>query len=355
MMLIALAVTFCLLMTALLALVWRYESRRRGATVAAGPAWAMAAGLVVLGGGLYWLAGYEESTGEWLRDHRRLQPMVTEILEGRSPGEVADDDTRTGALTRVLQRELVRRPDSVSGWYALGLLYHQMKEPRMAVKAARKGLEVAGGTQRTAMELLLARSLVAANQGQLNAEAEQILLSIVETHPNHDGAWTLLAMAASRSGRHALAERAFENLLKRHDEGDIGPMLRKGLEQARAARAEAEQQSATDETAEEIVVQVSAGEGVRPGGTVFVFLRGAQSGGKPLAARRMPVDRFPVTVRVRAQDWLQQRPGDRSALRAGARYSPDAGAGVGSAGLRAAPEPLNDSGGDPDVRLELRR
>ncbi len=356
MMLIALAVAFCLVMVALLALVWRRESRRQGATVAAGPAWVVAAVLVVMGGALYGLAGYQESTGEWLRDHRRLQPMAIEILEGRSPGEVAGEDTRTGALTRVLQRELVRRPDSVSGWYALGLLYQQMEQPRMTVKAARHGLEVAEGAQRTAMRLLLARGLVASSQGQLNAEAERILLSIVETHPNHDGAWTLLAMAASRSQRHALAERAFENLLERHGGGEIGPMLRKGLEQARAARARAQQQSGAEQTAEdEIVVRVSAGDGVESGGTVFVFLRGAESGGKPLAARRMPVDDFPVTVRVRAQDWLQQRPDNRSRLRAGARYSTDSGGGVGSAALRAAPQPLTDGGEGPDVRLELRR
>lgn len=354
-MLIALAVAFCLLMTVLLALIWRCESRRQGATVAAAPAWILAAVMVVIGGALYWFVGYEEHTGEWLRDHRRLQPMVTEILKGRSPGEVAGEDTRTGALTRVLQRELVRRPESVSGWYALGLLYHQMEEPRRAVQAARKGLDVADGAQRTAMELLLARSLVASHQGQLNGEAEQILLSIVEANPGHDGAWTLLAMAASRSGRHALAERAFENLLERHGDGEIGSMLRKGLEQARAARSEVDPQEAGEETADEIVVQVNAGEGVRPGGTVFVFLRGADSGGKPLAARRMPVDSFPVTVRVRARDWLQQRPDDPSALRAGARYSTDAGGGVGSADLRAAPVPLSGESEGLDVRLELRR
>ncbi len=351
-MLIALAVVFCLLVTVLLALIWRRESRRQGATVAAGPAWILAAVLVVPGGALYWVAGYDQETGQWLSDYRKLRPMATEILEGRSPRDVAGEDTRTGALTRVLQRELVRRTESVSGWYALGLLYHQLEEPPMAVKAARQGLEVATGRQRTQMQLLLARSLVAANQGQLTPEAEQMLLGIIEAKPNHDGAWTLLAMAASRSQRHALAERAFEHLLERHGDGEVGSMLRKGLKEARAARSEAQQQPAgTDE----IVVQVDAGEGVQSGGTVFVFLRGSASGGKPLAARRMPVDDFPVTVRVRAQDWLQQRPDDRSGLRAGARYSTDAGGGVGAAGLRAAPQPLTGKGERPDARLELRR
>lgn len=350
-MLIALAVAFCLLMTVLLALIWRRESRRQGATVAAGPAWILATVMVVIGGMLYWLAGYEEDTGEWLRDYQRLKPVATEILQGRSPGEVAGEDTRTGALTRVLQRELVRQPESVSGWYALGLLYQQMEQPRMTVRAARKGVDVADGEQRTPMRLLLARGLVASNQGQLNPEAERILLSIVEANPDHDGAWTLLAMAASRSARHALAERAFENLLQRHGEGEIGSMLRKGLEQARAARAGEQQPAARDE----IVVRVSAAEGVQPGGTVFVFLRAGESGGKPLAARRMPVERFPVTVRVRAEDWLQQRPDDPGDLRAGARYSADSGGDVGSAGLRAEPQPLNEDGEDPDVRLELSR
>lgn len=351
-MLIAVAVVFCLLVTVLLALIWRRESRRRGATVPAGPAWILAGVLVVPGGVLYWLAGYEQQTGQWLRDYQKLRPMATEILQGRSPREVAGEDTRTGALTRVLQRELVRRPESVSGWYALGLLYHQLEQPRMAVKAARHGLDVATGRQRTQTRLLLARSLVAGNQGELTPEAEQVLLDIVEAHPDHDGAWTLLAMAASRSQRHALAERAFETLLERHGDGEVGSMLRKGLKKARAARAEAQQAPGSTD---EVVVEVDAGPDVQAGGTVFVFLRGEDSGGKPLAARRMPVETFPVRVRVRSGDWLQQRPDAPAGLRAGARYSADAGGGVGSAGLRAAPQPLTGEGEGPDAQLELSR
>jgi cytochrome c-type biogenesis protein CcmH len=256
----------------------------------------------------------------------------------------------------VLQRELARHPESVPGWYALGLLYHQMEQPRMAVQAARKGLErTDNGAQRTAVRLLLARGLIASAGGELVPEAEEILLDIVERQPRHDGAWTLLAMSASRSDRHGLAERAFQALLERHGEGELGGMLRQGLERVRSARAESGGESAEPGTTDAgpVTVRVTAAQDVAPGGTLFVFLRQGAGGGKPLAARRTSVEAFPVTLTVRRGDWLERPPADRSDLRAGARYSASAGAGVGSAGLRAAPVPLDGDGEGPDAELRL--
>lgn len=357
MMLVLMAVVFCLAVAVLLALIWRHESRRQGATVAAGTAWVVAALLVVIGGVLYWGLGYKEQTGQWLDEHRQLEPVASEILAGRSPGQAAGEDTSTGPLARVLQRELVRQPESVSGWYALGMLYQQMEAPRRAAQAARKGLEVAGGDQRAAMEVLLARALVAANGGKLNPEAEQILLDVVEREPAHDGAWILLAMSASRSGRHELAERAFATLVERHGDGEMGETLRKGLKQARAAQKGGGDpaESGDDSAPAPVTVEVNADDSLQPGGTIFVFLRSGTGGGKPLAARRMPVEGFPVTVRVRPRDWLQSPSGaPPEDLRAGARYSTGSG-GVGGADLRAAPVPLSGDGEGPDARLELSR
>lgn len=357
MMLAVSGVVLCAGVAVLLALIWRHESRRRGATVARGPAWVLAVGVVALGGVLYALVGYQDTTGDWLSERQRLRPVALKIIAGQAPGAVVDKDTRVGPLARVLQREMARHPESVSGWYALGLLYQQMKQPRMAVKAARKGLAVADEPgQRTAVRLLLARGLIASAGGKLVPEAERILLDIVERQPRHDGAWTLLAMSASRSDRFDLAERAFQTLLERHGEGELGVMLRKGLEKVRSARADSGGESAAGGTADAgpVTVRVSAAEGVAPGGTLFVFLRQGGGGGKPLAARRMNVESFPVTLTVRRGDWLQSPPGDLADLRAGARYSRSAGAGVGGAGLRAAPVPLDgdDEGPDAELRLE---
>lgn len=357
MMLAVWGAVLCVVVTVLLAWIWRRDSRRRGATVARGPAWAFALAVVALGGALYALVGYQNSTGDWLSERQRLRPVALKIIAGQSPGEVVGEDTRVGPLARVLQRELARHPDSVPGWYALGLLYHRMQQPRMAVKAARKALAVADNAgQRTAVRLLVARGLIAASGGELVPEAQEILLDIVNRQPRHDGAWTLLALSASRSGRHELAERAFQSLLQRHGEGELGAMLRKGLERARSARSKdgaASRSSGASANAAPVTVRVRAAEGVVPGGTLFVFLRRGGGAGKPLAARRLSVDEFPVTVTVRRGDWLQRPPADLAGLRAGARYSPGGGAGVGSAGLRVEPVSVDGDGEGPDAELRL--
>lgn len=335
-------------MTVLLALAWRREGRRHGGVPARLPALVVALLVSLAGAGFYLWLGHDEATGEWLADQQRLAPVAREIINGRSPTQLSED-IRIGPLARVLQRELARRPDSATGWYALGELYEQMEAPQMTVQAARKGLEVASDAQRTDLEMLLARGLVGAARGQLVPEAEERLRGILEKHPTHDGAWTVLAMAASQSGRHELAIEAFESLLSRHGDGRIGDMLRRGLEQARAAdRRQGE--------LDELTVTVNAPEGMEPGGTLFVFLRRPDGTGQPLAARRLLAREFPLNVTLRPEDWLQPFPGDDAALMAGARYSPAPGGGVEQAGSRAEPVPVDTGATDgPAARLELAR
>jgi cytochrome c-type biogenesis protein CcmH len=333
-----------LLLWCLLALMWRREGRRQGAV----PRWSAVipvATLVALaGGGLYLALGYSDNTGEWLADQQRLKPAVREIMAGSAPGDVAADEN-AAAVARVLQRELAHEP-TAPGWYALALIYNQIEWAPQAVEAARRAFAMAPDSARMPARLLLARSLVLAEKGRLTPEAEQHLRAILDQYPEHDGAWTLLALSASQSGRHDLAVEAFESLLSRHGDGEVAPMLRRGLEQAR-------RQQDSQGLFGHINVRVRAGEQVEPGGTLFLFVRRPGGQGQPLAARRVLVDRFPATVVLGPGDWLQAFPEEGTELVVGARYALGPGASVENSSLRASPVPLTprDTGLGAVLRL----
>lgn len=330
---------------AVLALVlWRREARRLG--VSPGPLKVLGlVGLVVLGGLLYLSLGYNPKTAEWLADYHEFRPVARQLMAGK-PAPQLDENTNIRALAMTLQRELARDP-SAPGWYTLAMVFNEAGRGNQAVEAARRALKLASEEQKTPARVLLARSLINRDDGRLTPESEALLRQVLRDHPDHDGAWTLLAMASARAGRHELSVQAFESLLSRHGEGEAGEMLRRGLARA---RDQAERQAAFAD----IRVTVSADQDVATGGTLFVFLRPEGGAGQPLAARRYLANTFPLTLSLRAEDWLQAYPDPGAALVVGARYSSAPGGNVETASLSAGPVALDGRPGGFHADLLLK-
>lgn len=320
-------------------LMWCQENRRAGTAVS----WSgLALPLLVVGlGGLGYLTlGLHPETLGWLAEQRRYGEVAERVIRGQAPGE-EDRDISAQGLTRVLQAKVVRDP-SLPGWYTLGLLYDQLGAPAQAQEAARRALAI--DPHDVDARLLLARGLIAQNQGRLDDDADAEISRVLASNPNHDGALMLRAMAATEARRFDLAAQAWRGLLQRHGEGEAGDLLRQGL-----AHAEAQQQRAA--RLENLTVIVDAPE-LPGGGTLFVFLRHQDGSGQPLAARRLLVDSFPATVTLRAEDWLQNYPEQPETLRVAARYTPAPGSSVEQARLGSAPQTL-DLDTQPVAHIEL--
>jgi len=323
-------------------LLWRRESRAAGAAVSV-TGLALPLLVVAVAGLGYLTLGLDRNTLDWLADQRRYDPVAERVIAGEAPGE-QDQDISAAALTRVLQARLVREP-SLPGWYTLGLLYDQLGAPAQAQEAARRALRIDPGD--AAARLLLARGLIAQADGRLTDEAHAQIRRVLADNPNHDGALMLQAMAASEARRFDLAASSWRTLLARHGDGEAGALIRQGLEQA-------EQQRQRSARLQGLTVTVNAGD-IPAGGTLFVFLRRAgESGGQPLAARRVLAESFPIDVTLRPGDWLQPYPEQLDQLRVAARYTPAPGSDVGEANLSAPLVPL-DLQQRPAANVTIRR
>jgi len=321
--------------------MWRREARSQGAALGL-PSVPVVLGVAALALLLYIWRGQHPDTGRWLSDWRAYQEFATQVVAGDPDPELAAQ-IPLQSLARVLQRQLHLTP-SAEGWYVLSLIYSELEAPQVSVMAARRAVEISDNALEP--RLLLARSLIEQEQGRLNAEAGELLDSILAEQPNHDGALTLLASAAMQSQDFARALPAWQALLARHGEGEARTLLEKMVDDAR-------RQLVAQQHYQNLTVVVDAGDGIEAGGNLFVFLRRPGDVGQPLAAVRVLADRFPISVQLTPANWLQAMPAPGTELVAGARYSAAGGAGVEQAGESAELMPVSGAAGALSARVRL--
>src|SRR5699024_9194258 len=292
-------------------LLWFYirESRLQNT-----PATTTALLTLVLGLGLgvflYWNSGYEEGTLGLLEDRLTLNEKVDEVIQAKA--SIFEHREHTWAMARLLQQRLINTP-SAHGWYELSQFFHMSDATPMAKDAAEVALKLEDTVD---ARLWMAQLALEEQGGALNQEAYSHLSRALMKEPEHDGAWLMLAMAATEAGEYDLAEDAWNSLLERHQADDNTRAL---LERSLAFVKE---QKALVGSVKTLTVEVEAEDGVSRGGTLFVFVRKKGSAGQPLAARRLLVNQFPTTVEITANDWLSSYVDPENAeLVVGARYS----------------------------------
>lgn len=319
MMIVAAALAFLLGVGLWLLWFFARESRLQNTPVTATAAIALVMGLG-LGVFLYWSSGYEEGTLGLLEDRLSLNEDVNEVLRGKA--SIFDDREHTWAMARLLQQRLINTP-TAHGWYELSQFFQVSEATPMAKEAAEAALQLEDTVD---ARLWMAQLALEEQGGALNQEAYSHLHVALLKEPEHDGAWLMLAMAATEAGEYDMAEESWNSLLERHQADDNTRAL---LERSLAFVQEQKKLVGSVKT---LTVNVEAEEGVSRGGTLFVFVRHKGSAGQPLAARRLLVNQFPTTVEITANDWLGSYADPESAeLVVGARYSRSASTDVADA------------------------
>ena len=157
----------------------------------------------------------------------------------------------------------------------------------------------------------------------------------------------MLGMAATGGGDYRTAIEAWDALIALHPDGD-------GADTLKGARAKARERLANQSYVDNLRVTVEAASHVPAGGTLFVFLRKPGDTGQPLAAVRTLADRFPLTVEVKAGNWLQAVPPPGTELVAGARYASGPGGDVASAAIVTKNQPVTGKAGALRATVELK-
>lgn len=330
----------------LLALLWRRECRRAGVAVRPFVFWfpallGLIAAMAFVGFGL------PAGVLHLLDDIHTYQPQAQKLVAGAPLASLDAEKLPLLGLIHALQAELADHP-SAAGWESLSRLYAQLTQQTgldaggMAVTAAQRAQALA--PEDAGKQLLLAQALIEANGGKLNDAARQQIGQVLERHPDYDGAWLMQAMAAVQAGDYALAETSFAALLAHHPDDKASELLKQSLAKVRSERARADYFA-------HIRVTVTGGK-TPTGGTLFVFVQRQGASGKPLAAKRVLLDKLPLTLELGAGDWLGPLPETDAPLLVGGRYATGAGASVAESQPLAS-VPLAGKAGQLHAQLQL--
>lgn len=200
-----------------------------------------------------------------------------------------------------LEAELKKQPNEPEGWRLLGKSYAALQRYDDAQKAFERAVQLLPTDADLLVEAAQARLFNNADR-RLDAEAIALLDKALAINPDHQRALWFVGLAQRQEGKHADAAKTWEPLLAKVDP-NTAATLRTQINEARAAAGLpplADAAPAADSAPALLTVTVDLAPALKdklaPGDTLFVFARQVDGPPMPVAAKRLPVSAFPVTV-----------------------------------------------------------
>jgi len=218
-------------------------------------------------------------------------------------------------LVADLQQRMTQNPDDAEGWLILGRSLKTMHRYAEAKTALTNANRLLPGEPMIMAELAEA-SLFASGKPEISAEILQLLEGALAIDPLQQRSLWLLGIAVAQGGDDERAIALWQKLLDQIDPASaVGQTVARQIELARARTG----QPGTDQA---VKAQASTGfalpvsitladelAGPLPSKAIlFVFIRPAGQVGMPLAVKRIPAPRFPLSIKFSNADLL--RPGN---------------------------------------------
>ena len=202
-----------------------------------------------------------------------------------------------------LEAELKKQPNEPEGWRLLGKSYAALQRFDDAQKAFERAVQLLPTDADLLVEAAQAR-LFNNPERKLDAQAIALLDKAVAINPDHQRALWFIGLAQRQEGKHAEAAKTWEPLLAKVDP-NTAATLRTQINEARADAglpplADTAPAASADTAPALLTVTVDLAPALKdklaPGDTLFVFARQVGGPPMPVAAKRLPVSAFPVTV-----------------------------------------------------------
>ncbi len=230
------------------------------------------------------------------------------------------------AMVAKLEQHLRDDPNDLAGWLMLGRSYLALQRMGDAVNAYERAHRLAGNSAEAALGLGEAVSLRAG--GQISPQASQLFEEALASEPNNPKALLYGGFAAATRGDRALARSRWQALKDLHPAPQIEQMLdariaalgageESGTNASQAGTSASPQGSAAAQVTVNIRIAPALRARLKPETPLFVFAREPDSGGPPLAAKRLTSEAIGTRVQLSAADSMM--PG--RVLAAGKRVS----------------------------------
>jgi cytochrome c-type biogenesis protein CcmH len=268
-----------------------------------GVIWALFLTVLILGAIGYRGLAFQPKLWHWWQVQTQTEPLIDDLFANKqiAPERLAQQNLPDFA--RVLQKKLQSNPNNIEGWYMLGMAYLQGELADSAITAFANANRL--DPARDDIALSYAQTLIFSQQGHLNPKSRELLMQVLNKHPDHEGALLLMGMGAFRSGDYAGA-LAFLPRLKQVHLARTGGSQAKAIEEIDKAIAIA-QQGGQDTAASKAGIQVTVKlskelqRKLSANDVLFVFAKALNGPPMPLAVVKQPVGRFPIVIELNDQ------------------------------------------------------
>lgn len=264
--------------------------------------------LLATAGALMFYVGtqYSPEMAAWWQLQKRIEPTAARVIAGQLPSEAEQNAFSLPQIIQGLQLQLQKNPAQPDGWYTLGVAYAQAEVLPMALVAFERAWRLKPDDTRYALTFAQARLF--SNQGQLDELSRDLLQTVVQREPNHEGALLLLGLGAYRSGDPALAVPVLEQL-QQVRERRLPNDTSAAMQEVRRALGDARQQlqasangavgvQASPLLRVSVQIDKSLADKFSPDDTLYIFARALQGPPMPLAVVRKAARELPLTVEL---------------------------------------------------------
>lgn len=198
-------------------------------------------------------------------------------------------------MTQKLAQKLQQDPSDPKGWMMLGKAYKVLNRLPDAVAALDQGAKLAPEDPEMLAEY--AEVLALSQGGNFAGKAEQLIQRVLKVAPDHPRGLTMAGAVAFEKRNYSAAITHWQKLHRLvKDDSELQKALMAGI--AEASRLRTIASTPAQGVAGRVQLDPALAEKVDPADTVFVFARGPENSGMPLAARRYQARELPVNFRL---------------------------------------------------------
>ncbi|WP_028862506.1 c-type cytochrome biogenesis protein CcmI [Psychromonas aquimarina] len=277
--------------------------------------WIWLPGLVVLVFGslsLYWSVGAYQQTAQWQDVLQRYPALQNKLFNDRS-SQPSEQDLRDIMLG--LRTQLAADENDADGWLLYSRLAMVFKDGELALNAVKKAHQL--DPESLDIRLVYIQLKMQMGDEYSQNQAEVMLMKVLQDYPNELEAWSMYAFMALEKQDYISAVERWKKMLTLIDpESEQAAILQDSIAyahkqingasvesdavQAHKAMPTAKVEKTIQAVGQTYQVQISVDKKVTvpENGFLFVFAQSAGGPAMPIAALKMNISSFPVTVEL---------------------------------------------------------
>ncbi|MCG7588100.1 c-type cytochrome biogenesis protein CcmI [Photobacterium sp. OFAV2-7] len=254
--------------------------------------------LVAISYGMYFTVGNLDKVESWQQTVAQLPELSKRLMDEQGAEPLSDAEMND--LTLALRTRLHDNPDDATGWLLLGRIGMANRDADTAQGAMKRAYALEPGNPE--IQLSYAQTLMLIGDPAKSDYARQLLRNVIKQDHTNIRAMSLLAFDSFERGDYPQAVSYWTMMKRMIGEDDPrAKMLDRSIERAQAQITQASEQAANPKTVS-VKVELDPSVTLPSQGIVIVSVHSADGAPMPVAARRMPLSQFPLTLTLSDSD-----------------------------------------------------